>query len=117
MCAPSVIEKVRQRISRRDLLKSTAAAAAGVLAAGCQTTAKAKAAPATEPISFTRVVDLSHTLHPDFPAWFVPGVPHLDQFLPPAIVEVERIMKFEEHGASLNTVSYTHLTLPTNSRV
>ena len=73
MCCPNVIEKVRQRISRRDLLKTTGAAAAGVLAAGCQSTAKAKAAPATEPISFTRVVDLSHTLHPDFPAWFVPG--------------------------------------------
>ena len=120
MCAPSVIEKVRQRISRRDLLKSTTAAAAGVLAAGCQTTAKAKAAPATEPISFTRVVDLSHTLHPDFPAWFVPGVEKTfgtKTFLPPAIVDVERVFKFEEIGINLNKITYwehvgTHMDAP-----
>ena len=120
MCSPNVIEKVRQRISRRDLLKTTAAAAAGVLAAGCQSTAKAKAAPATEPISFTRVVDLSHTLHPDFPAWFVPGEEKAfgtKTFLPPAIVEVERVFKYEEIQINLNKVSYwehvgTHMDAP-----
>ena len=120
MCCPSVIEKVRQRISRRDLLKTTATAAAGVLAAGCQSTAKAKAAPATEPISFTRVVDLSHTLHPDFPAWFVPGEEKAfgtKTFLPPAIVEVERVFKYEEIQINLNKVSYwehvgTHMDAP-----
>ena len=120
MCSPNVIEKVRQRISRRDLLKTTASAAAGVLAAGCQSTAKAKAAPATEPISFTRVVDLSHTLHPDFPAWFVPGEEKAfgtKTFLPPAIVEVERVFKYEEIQINLNKVSYwehvgTHMDAP-----
>ena len=120
MCSPNVIEKVRQRISRRDLLKTTATAAAGVLAAGCQSTAKAKAAPATEPISFTRVVDLSHTLHPDFPAWFVPGEEKAfgtKTFLPPAIVEVERVFKYEEIQINLNKVSYwehvgTHMDAP-----
>ena len=120
MCCPNVIEKVRQRISRRDLLKTTGAAAAGVLAAGCQSTAKAKAAPATEPISFTRVVDLSHTLHPDFPAWFVPGEEKAfgtKTFLPPAIVEVERVFKYEEIQINLNKVSYwehvgTHMDAP-----
>ena len=120
MCSPNVIEKVRQRISRRDLLKTTATAAAGVLAAGCQSTAKAKAAPATEPISFTRVVDLSHTLHPDFPAWFVPGEEKAfgtKTFLPPAIVEVERVFKYEEIQINLNNVSYwehvgTHMDAP-----
>ena len=120
MCCPNVIEKVRQRISRRDLLKTTATAAAGVLAAGCQSTAKAKAAPATEPISFTRVVDLSHTLHPDFPAWFVPGEEKAfgkKTFLPPAIVEVERVFKYEEIQINLNKVSYwehvgTHMDAP-----
>ena len=120
MCCPNVIEKVRQRISRRDLLKTTATAAAGVLAAGCQSTAKAKAAPATEPISFNRVVDLSHTLHPDFPAWFVPGEEKAfgtKTFLPPAIVEVERVFKYEEIQINLNKVSYwehvgTHMDAP-----
>ena len=120
MCSPNVIEKVRQRISRRDLLKTTATAAAGVLAAGCQSTAKAKAAPASEPISFTRVVDLSHTLHPDFPAWFVPGEEKAfgtKTFLPPAIVEVERVFKYEEIQINLNKVSYwehvgTHMDAP-----
>ena len=120
MCCPNVIEKVSQRISRRDLLKTTGVAAAGVLAAGCQSTAKAKAAPATEPISFNRVVDLSHTLHPDFPAWFVPGEEKAfgsKTFLPPAIVEVERVFKYEEIQINLNKVSYwehvgTHMDAP-----
>ena len=120
MCSPNVIEKVRQSISRRDILKTTASAAAGVLAAGCQSTAKSKAAPATEPISFTRVVDLSHTLHPDFPAWFVPGEEKAfgtKTFLPPAIVEVERVFKYEEIQINLNKVSYwehvgTHMDAP-----
>jgi len=122
MCCPSVIEKVRQRISRRDLLKTTGAAAAGVVTAGCQTATKAKAPSAAEPISFNRVVDLSHTLHPDFPAWFVPGQKKTfgnKTFLPPAIVEVERVFKYEDIQINLNKVSYwehvgTHMDAPSH---
>jgi len=127
MCAPYVIEKVRERLSRRDLLKKTAAAAAGVLAAGCQSLPKPKSksnsgAPLTKPFTFKRVVDLSHTLHPDFPAWFVPGKERKSgerTLVPPAIVEVQRVMKFEEVRVNLNKVSYwehvgTHMDAPSH---
>ena len=127
MCAPNVIEKVRERISRRDLLKKTTAAAAGVLAVGCQSLPKPKSksnsgAPLTKPFTFKRVVDLSHTLHPDFPAWFVPGKERKSgerTLVPPAIVEVQRVMKFEEVRVNLNKVSYwehvgTHMDAPSH---
>ena len=66
------------------------------------------------------MVDLSHTLHPDFPAWFVPGEEKAfgtKTFLPPAIVEVERVFKYEEIQINLNKVSYwehvgTHMDAP-----
>ena len=73
MCSPNIIENVRNRISRRNLLKSFGAA--GVLAStGQVTAAKPKSKNKThKPVTFSRVVDLSHTLHPDFPAWFIRG--------------------------------------------
>ncbi|MDB4703474.1 cyclase family protein, partial [bacterium] len=120
MCSPNIIENVRKRISRRNLLKSFGAA--GVLAStGQVTAAKPKSKNKThKPVTFSRVVDLSHTLHPDFPAWFVPGVEKTfgtKTFSPPAIVEVERIMKYEEVEINLNKVSYwehvgTHMDAP-----
>ena len=120
MCSPNIIENVRKRISRRNLLKSFGAA--GVLAStGQVTAAKPNSKNKThKPVTFSRVVDLSHTLHPDFPAWFIPGVEKTfgtKTFSPPAIVEVERIMKYEEVKINLNKVSYwehvgTHMDAP-----
>ena len=120
MCSPNIIENVRKRISRRNLLKSFGAA--GVLAStGQVTAAKPKSKNKThKPVTFSRVVDLSHTLHPDFPAWFIPGVEKTfgtKTFSPPAIVEVERIMKYEEVKINLNKISYwehvgTHMDAP-----
>ena len=122
MCSPNIIENVRKRISRRNLLKSFGAA--GVLAStGQVTAAKQKSKNKThKPVTFSRVVDLSHTLHPDFPAWFIPGVEKTfgtKTFSPPAIVEVERIMKYEEVKINLNKVSYwehvgTHMDAPSH---
>ena len=69
MCNPNVIEKVQKRISRRNLLKGGAASAAGILASGCKSRPKSKPNDTTpESISFNQVVDLTHTLHPEFPA-------------------------------------------------
>ena len=123
MCTPNVIEKVRKRLSRRNLLKGGAASAAGIFASGCVPESKAKPNNKTpDQVSFNRVVDLTHTLHPEFPAWFIPGVESkfgTKTFLPPAIVEVERIMKFEEIKINLNKVSYwehvgTHMDAPSH---
>jgi len=121
MCNPNIIEKVQKRISRRNLLKGGAASAAGILASGCKSNPKSKPNETTpESISFNQVVDLTHTLHPEFPAWFTPGVEcrfGTKTFLPPAIVEVERVMKFEEIKINLNKISYwehvgTHMDAP-----
>ena len=99
MCNPNIIEKVQKRISRRNLLKGGAASAAGILASGCKSNPKSKPNETTpESISFNQVVDLTHTLHPEFPAWFTPGVERrfgTKTFLTPAIVEVESVIKFE----------------------
>ena len=123
MCTPNIIEKVRSRISRRNLLKSGAAATAGILTTGCNTPSKTRSHECnSKPVSFNQVIDLTHTLHPKFPAWFVPGVEHkggTKTFLPPAIVEVERVMKFEEVKVNLNKISYwehvgTHMDAPSH---
>ena len=123
MCTPNIIEKVRSRISRRNLLKSGAAATAGILTTGCNTPSKTRSHKSnSKPVSFNQVIDLTHTLHPKFPAWFVPGVEHkggTKTFLPPAIVEVERVMKFEEVKVNLNKISYwehvgTHMDAPSH---
>ena len=126
MCTPNIIEKVREHIARRDLLKKTAALAAGVLTTGCQSLPKPHRSPTlTEPVMFKRVADLSHTLHPDFPAWFVPGKERKSgerMSVPPAIVKVERVMKFEEVRVNLNKVPYwehvgTHMDAPSHFSV
>ena len=91
MCSPALIEQVKKRISRRNALAALGGAAS-VASAGCLPAAvsskksaspknTAKPAPKkkrwsskpVEQVSFSRVVDLSHTLHPDFPAWFSEG--------------------------------------------
>jgi kynurenine formamidase len=71
MCAPGCLETVHNRLTRRNFFKGAGAtAAAGALAAAY--TPKPASA---EPRSFTRVVDMTHTLHPDFPTYFnKPGI-------------------------------------------
>src|SRR5260370_23299968 len=69
MCVPGCQEAVRHALSRRGFFK-------GALAASFVATAVAPeiagAAPAR---SFTAVVDLTHTMPPDFPTFFgVPGI-------------------------------------------
>jgi len=70
MCLPGCLEHVTAKLSRRGLLG--AAAAATVAGAGALTSngAAAQAYPA-----FRKVVDLTHTLSPEFPTFFgTPGI-------------------------------------------
>lgn len=66
MCLPACTIQLAQAASRRSFLRKTGAIAAGTLLAG---TPRVRAEPAQSipPIAFGRVIDLTHTLGPDFP--------------------------------------------------
>jgi kynurenine formamidase len=71
MCVPGCLEAVGRRVSRRALFQGAALAAA----AGAASSLAAPRARAAEPRSFSRVVDLTHTMGPDFPTYL--GKPNL----------------------------------------
>ena len=150
MCSPGTIEIVRNRLAedrrRRSFLKTAAvagSAAAGLTAGGCRAGAgiaagigigssaeekgkqssdeKVRGNP--EPVSFSRVVDLSHTLHDGFPAWFEKGKAiGLEDasgkpIIGPAVLEMEEILTFSTHKINLKKISYwehvgTHMDAP-----
>lgn len=83
MCVPGCREVVMARLSRRGLFKG-----AGALAAGA---ALAPLPAAGQERSFSRVVDLTHTLAPNFPTFF--GEPQL---------AIEPIFTFDEHRFNMN---------------
>ena len=84
MCVPGCQEAVRHALSRRGLFK-------GALAAGAVSAASvAERADARSPRAFTTVVDLTHTMSPDFPTFFgVPGI------------EMEKKFDFSKDGYNL----------------
>ena len=141
MCSPAIIEQVKKRISRRNALAALggagAAASTGCLPAavssGKSSSVPKSAHPApkkkrwsskpVEEVSFSRVVDLSHTLHPDFPAWFSEGEEVTTRgkrtFVPPAIVEVKPVFEWEPDRVNLNQITYwehvgTHMDAPSH---
>jgi len=63
MCVPGCQEAVRQALSRRGFFKD----AAGAMAAGWAATAVAPTAAEAAPRKFNSVIDLTHTMSPDFP--------------------------------------------------
>ncbi len=74
MCVPGCQEVVREALTRRGFV-------AGVTAAGFAATAVAPAQAAPAPRRFRTVVDLTHTMSPDFPTFFgVPGIELQKQF-------------------------------------
>lgn len=78
MCIPGCREAVGRALSRRGFFGGAAAAAF-------------TATPASAQRSFTRVIDLTHTLSPAFPTFFgVPGI------------EIERRYTLERDGANVN---------------
>ncbi len=151
MCAPGTIEVVRKRLAednqRRNFLKTAsatgAAAAAGLTGASCQAGAGIAAGlgfgkkPSLSekeeagrqsigersPVTFRRVVDLSHTLHKGFPAWFEEGKSigmkssSGKPIVGPAVVEVEDVLTFANHKINLKKITYwehvgTHMDAP-----
>ena len=101
MCDPRVIASVKERmLSRRDLFK---AGAAGVTAASLGTALTSRPVLAQPAAS---VIDLTHTLRPDFPTYF--GTQQLFE---------EQVFNFEEHGFNLfeirvNEHTGTHIDAP-----
>jgi kynurenine formamidase len=88
MCVPGCQEAVRAALTRRGFFKG--AAAAGFAATGV---AQAEAAPRAKatPRHFKSVVDLTHTMSPDFPTFFgVPGI------------ELQKQYDFKKDGFNLN---------------
>jgi kynurenine formamidase len=86
MCVPGCQEIVRAALSRRGFFKG--AAAAGFAATAV---APAYAAPKPVPRSFKAVVDLTHTMSPEFPTFFgVPGI------------ELQKQFDFKKDGFNLN---------------
>lgn len=86
MCLPGCQEMVARQLSRRGLFKG---AAGGAALAGFSALPVGGAFGA--PVSFTRVVDLTHTLDPSFPTYF--GRPQL---------EMRQLFSFEKDGFNLN---------------
>jgi kynurenine formamidase len=64
MCVPGCLETVGRRLSRRGLIRGAGLATAAVAAS-----AMAPRVRAAEPKSFSRVVDLTHAMGPDFPTY------------------------------------------------
>ncbi|HHB91490.1 MAG TPA: twin-arginine translocation signal domain-containing protein [Anaerolineae bacterium] len=76
MCSPLVQETVLRRLSRRNFLRLAGVSAASIGLAACavpelpKQTAPAQESPQGTPTySFSRVVDLTHTLWPTFPTF------------------------------------------------
>jgi hypothetical protein len=65
MCVPGCIETVQRRLSRRGFLGGVGLMAAGAAALA----ARPLPVRAAEARSFTRVVDLTHAMGPDFPTY------------------------------------------------
>ena len=86
MCIPGCQEVVAQRLSRRGLFKGMAGMASlasfsALLAGGA----------VAAPVSFSKVVDLTHVLDPSFPTYF--GKPQL---------EIRKLFSFDKDGFNLN---------------
>ncbi len=92
MCVPGCQETVRQRLSRRNFFKVAGGAAAALSVAAC---APIPIPMAVSPMgagkmSFSEVMDLTHTLGPDFPTF--DGAPQL---------EMERLYTFADNGYNM----------------
>ena len=98
MCHACVTNAVKERmLSRRNLLKAVPAAAAA---------ATVGVAPAALAAGHSKVVDMTHTVSPDFPTYFgEPGISMTSKF------------NFKEHGfnlwdVTLNEHTGTHIDAP-----
>jgi len=121
MCVPGCQEAVRHALSRRGFFKGALAASFGATAVAPEI---AGAAPAR---SFTSVVDLTHTMSPDFPTFFgVPGIEMDKKFdlkkdgfnlywwriVEHAGTHLDAPIHFSEAGATAEKISADTLVVP-----
>jgi len=99
MCVPGCIETVRRRLSRRGLFHGAGA----FVVAGAAAALPRAPLLAAEPRSFSRVVDLTHAMGPDFPTFG--GSPNL---------EMETLVTLEKDG---NNMKRWHLVEHTGTHM
>lgn len=122
MCVPGCEEAVLQRLTRRGLFKGLGAVSAATFAA----TALPTAAVAQQK-SFSKVVDLTHTMSPEFPTFFgVPGIEMQKQFdfkkdgfnlywwriIEHAGTHMDAPIHFSEAGATIDKIPADSLVAP-----
>src|SRR5262245_37769747 len=98
MCVPGCMEAVHATLSRRGFFRGAAAAGFAVStlsSAEAETQSKGRerkaAAPAAGERYFKAVIDLTHTMSPEFPTFFgVPGI------------EIQKQYDFKKDGFNLN---------------
>lgn len=111
MCSPHIIAEVDRIVAdRRKFLKTAAGgcAAMGGLGAGLSVPAASAAPPSNhqQPVTFSRAVDLTHTLTHDFPAWFTEGEDIMGRTAPASLSEVDEFVLDENTPFALKKVSY-----------
>ncbi len=111
MCSPIVMAEVDRVIAdRRRFLKSAVGSCAAAAGLGASTVAAAETprpAPGYRPpTTFSRTVDLTHTLTPDFPAWFSEGEDIMGRTAPASLTLDDEFVIDEETPFALKKVSY-----------
>jgi kynurenine formamidase len=122
MCVPGCEQAVRRALSRRGFLQTTGAAAAFAASATAPAEAQAQA-----PAGFRTVVDLTHTMSPDFPTFLgVPGIEMQKQFdikkdgfnlywwrlIEHAGTHLDAPIHFSENGATADRLDVANLVVP-----
>ncbi|MDC7789544.1 cyclase family protein [Rhodoplanes sp. TEM] len=125
MCVPGCMEAVRAGLSRRGFFGRAGAAAAG-FAATAVTPVPAPAATLA-PRSFERMIDLTHTLGPQFPTFFdTPGIEfetraeyakdgynmYVWKLLEHAGTHIDAPIHFAAKGASVDQIAADTLVVP-----
>jgi kynurenine formamidase len=124
MCVPGCQEVVHAALSRRGFFRG--AVATGFAAAAVEP-AMAKRAPRAAARTFKAVVDLTHTMSPEFPTFFgVPGIELQKQFdfkkdgfnlnwwrlVEHAGTHLDAPLHFSEGGATVEKILATELVVP-----
>jgi kynurenine formamidase len=125
MCVPGCEQAVRQALSRRGFFQGAGAAA--VSFAATPTPATAQTPASQTPRSFRSVMDLTHTMSPDFPTFFgTPGLEMQKQFdlsrdgfnlywwrlIEHAGTHLDAPIHFSERGATADKLEITSLVVP-----
>src|ERR1041384_1412273 len=122
MCVPGCEEAIHQALSRRGFFKGAAAASAASFAATAVTPTQAQTQR-----SFKSVVDLTHTMSPEFPTFFgVPGIEYEKKFdfkkdgfnlfwwriVEHAGTHIDAPIHFSEAGATADRIAADQLIVP-----